>query len=324
MWPTAGTLLAGLLLASGTYANSQIYRGVLSGDLLGWLSATSQAVLSSAGPTALVGKITAPALIFQGIQDVLFELHESVANAQALVGAGTETKMVWFCGGHGQCNVPLNAQQADRGFVDNLKWLDRYVVGIDDASTEVKAFQWYDQLGQYHSSDRLPFQSGFNLPTPYTKTGTGGVLGLLPIIGGSGPGLVPGVFPVLSIGNGSPARSAINVTLTPPVNSQIVGAPSLTFDYRGLGTSRTVYAQLVDNTTRKVLGNVVTPVPVVPDGRAHSETIPMADIAYTTPAGGTLTLQITSSATNFENFTTLGVIDIGDITLDMPIHDQTV
>ena len=318
-----GTLLAGLLLASGTNANSQIYRGVLTGDLLGWLSQTSQVVLANAGPNPLVSKITAPALIFQGIQDVLFELHESVANAEALVGAGTETKMVWFCGGHGQCNVPLNPQQADRGFVDNLKWLDRYVNGVGGDTTEIKAFQWYDQLGQYRSSDLLPFQDGFNLPAPYTQTGRGGLLPLLPIIGGSGPGLVPGVFPLLSIGNGSPAWNAINMTVTPPTNSQIVGAPTLTFSYQGLGTSRTVYAQLVDNTTRKVLGNVVTPIPVVLDGRERTVSIPLADIAYTTPAGGTLKLQITSSATNFENFTTAGLIKIGGITLDMPIHDQS-
>jgi ABC-2 type transport system ATP-binding protein len=319
-----GTLLAGLLLSSGTDVNSQVYKGVLTGDLFGWLSDTSQAVLASAGPTVLVDKITSPALIFQGIQDILFPLNEAVTNAQSLVAAGTETKMVWFCGGHGQCNVPLNEQQADRGFVDNLKWLDRYVVGINDASTEVTTFQWYDQLGGYHSSNRLPFQTGFNLPTPLTQTGPGGSLGLWPLIGGSGPGLVPGVFPLLALGNGSPARNAINLTVTPPANSQIVGAPNLSFSYKGFGSARTVYAQLVDDTTKKVLGNIVTPIPVVLDGKEHTVDIPMSDIAYTTPSGGTLKLQITSSATNFENFTTVGFIKIGDITVKLPIHDQSV
>lgn len=317
-----GTLLAGLLLASGTDVNSEVYKGVITGDLLGWISQTGQAVLASAGPTALVSKITAPTLIFQGIQDILFPLNESVTNAESLVAAGTVTKMVWFCGGHGQCNVPLNAQQADRGFVDNLKWLDRYINGVDGAATEIKAFQWYDQLGGYHSSNLLPFQTGFNQPAPLTQTGKGGVLGLWPILGGSGPGFVDGVFPLLAIGNGSPARNAINMTVTPPANSQIVGAPALSFSYSGLGTSRTVYAQLVDETTDQVLGNIVTPIPVVLDGREHTVAIPLADIAYTTPTGGTLKLQITSSATNFENFTTVGVINIGDVTLTMPIHNQ--
>lgn len=319
-----GTLLAGILLYSGTDVNPEVYKGVLSGILLGWISQTGQAVLASAGPTVLVDKITSPALIFQGVQDILFPLKESVANAEQLVGAGTETKMVWFCGGHGQCNVPLNKQQADRGFVDNLKWLDRYVVGIEDASTQVKAFQWYDQLGGYHSSDLLPFQNGFNQPAPLTTSGKGGPLGIWPILGGSGPGFVDGVFPLLSIGNASDARNAINMTITPPAGSQIVGAPSLKFSYSGFGTSRTVYGQLVDETSGQVLGNIATPIPVTLDGREHTVDIPLDDIAYTTPTGGKLKLQITSSATNFENFTSFGVINIGDVTLALPIHNQSV
>ncbi len=319
-----GTLLAGILLISGTDVNPQIYAGVLSGVLLGLIDQTGQAVLASAGPTVLVDKITSPALIFQGVQDILFPLKESVANAESLVGAGTETKMVWFCGGHGQCNVPLNPQQADRGFVDNLKWLDRYVVGIKDASTQVKAFQWYDQLGGYHSSDLLPFQAGFNKPAPLTTTGKGGPLGIWPILGGSGPGFVDGVFPLLSIGNASEARNAINLTVTPPAGSQIVGAPKVSFTYSGFGTSRTVYGQLVDETSGLVLGNIATPIPVKLDGHEHTVDIALDDIAYTTPSGGKLKLQITSSATNFENFTSFGFINIGDVTLKLPVHDQGV
>ena len=316
-----GTLLAGILLISSTDVNSQVYQGVLTGDLLGWISETGQAVLASAGPTPLVGNITAPALIFQGVQDILFPLSQSVANAETLVEAGTETKMVWFCGGHGSCNVPLNEYQEDLGFVDNLKWLDRYVVGIQDDTTLIPKFQWYDQLGDYYSSELLPFETGFNNDL-YTRSGKGGLLGLLPIIGGSGPGGVEGESPILTIGNASPAWNAINLDLTPAAGSQIVGAPTLNFTYRGLGTSRTVYAQLVDDTTKLVLGNIVTPIPVILDGQERTVDIPLSDIAYTTPQGGSLTLQITSSATNFENFTTLGIIDIGDITIELPIRDK--
>ena len=318
-----GTLLAGLLLISGTDVNPQVYLGVLTGDLLGWISQAGRAVLAAAGPTPLVGNITAPALIFQGVQDILFPLGQAVTNAEELLAGGLsrdEVNMVWFCGGHGSCNVPLNPQQADRGFVDNLKWLDRYLNGVQGQATDIPKFQWYDQLGDYYSSDLLPFETGFNSDQPYTKTGSGGFLGLGPIIGGSGPGGVEGESPLLTIGNASPAWNAINMTLTPAAGDQIVGAPTLSFSYQGLGTSRTVYAQLVDDTTKKVLGNIVTPIPVTLDAGAHTVDIPLADIAYTTPAGGSLTLQITSSATNFENFTTIGVIAIGDITINLPIR----
>ena len=85
-----------------------------------------------------------------------------------------------------------------------------------------------------------------------------------------------------------------------------------------------MYAQLVDETSGLVLGNIVTPVPVTLDGREHTVSIDLNDIVYavTDPDTDNLTLQITSSATNFENFTSFGVINIGDIRLDVPIHDQ--
>lgn len=317
-----GTVLLLALLTTGAHINTQIYQGVATGFTLGWLSQTSQAVLSSAGPTVLVDNITVPTLIFQGMQDVLFELDEAVANAEQLLAnpAGVPTKMIWFCGGHGTCTDPLNPWQDDQGLIDNLKWLDQYVAGIGTPADEIPTFAWYDQFGAYYGSDLMPFQDGFNLPDPHTTTGTGGWLGLGPIIGGSGPGSVPGVSPVLTIGNGTPAWNALNLTVTPPPDSQVVGAPTLQFTYSGLGTSRTVYAQLIDDTTGKVLGNLVTPVPVVLDGRERTVTIPMANIGYSTPPEGTLTLQITSSATNFENFTTAGLINVGDIRLDLPIR----
>lgn len=317
-----GTVLLLALLTTGAHINTQIYEGVGTGFALGWLSQTSQAVLSSAGPTVLLNNITAPTLIFQGMQDVLFELDESVANAQILLANpnAVPTKMVWFCGGHGTCTDPLNPWQDDQGLIDNLKWLDQYVAGVGTPADEIPTFAWYDQLGAYYSSALMPFQDGFNLPDPHITTGTGGLLGLGPIIGGSGPGSVPNVSPVLTIGNATPAWNALNVTVTPPPDSQVVGAPTLQFTYSGLGTSRTVYAQLIDDTTGQVLGNLVTPVPVVLDGRERTVTIPLANIGYSTPPEGTLTLQITSSATNYENFTTAGVINVGDIQLDLPIR----
>lgn len=319
-----GTVLLLALMTTGAHINAQIYQGVGTGVALGWLSQTSQAVLTSSGPASLVSSIVVPTLIFQGMEDVLFPLAESVVNAQTLLTAGNEaTKMVWFCGGHGTCTNPLNPYQDDLGLVDNLKWLDQYVAGNPGATDDIATFQWYDQKGFYYTSGKLPFQPGFNLADPYTETGAGGLLGLGPIIGGSGPGGVPGVSPVLTIGNAAPAWNAINMTVTPPADSQIVGAPTLTFAYSGLGSSRTVYAQLIDNETNQVLGNLVTPVPVVLDGRERTASIALADIGYTAQNAG-LTLQITSSASNFENFTTVGVINIGDITLDLPIHDQSV
>ena len=321
---------AGLTLAltvTGARINTQIYAGVLTGVTLGLLTPTSQAALGSAGPSALLSKLTAPTLLFQGMEDVLFGPSEAAANAAAILANttdailansyGTPVKMVWFCGGHGTCLDPLNPNQDSLGFIDNLKWLDEYVAGKSPADP-IPTFQWYDQRGTHWTAGLLPFQAGFVSQDPFRTNGSGGVLGIVPALGGSGPGPLDRM--PYSIGNAGWAPNALNLKVSPPPGSQVVGAPQLSFSYSGLGIARTVYAQLVDNTTRRVLGNLVTPVPVTLDGRSHQVTIPMENIAYTVAPGDSLTLQITSSAANLENFTSFGLVNISDVRIDLPIR----
>ena len=63
-----------------------------------------------------------------------------------------------------------------------------------------------------------------------------------------------------------------------PTGTQIVGAPQLTFTYSGLGTGRTLYAQIVDDKTGRVLGNLVTPIPVTLDGQSHTVTVELGTL----------------------------------------------
>jgi ABC-2 type transport system ATP-binding protein len=112
----------------------------------------------------------------------------------------------------------------------------------------------------------------------------------------------------------------VEVDLTPPAGRQVVGAPTLTFTYSGLGTSQAVFAQLVDNNSGLVLSNIVTPVPVTLDGKTRTVTIPMEAVVYTPDAGDTLTLQITGSAVNYLNAWTYGGVAISDVTVDLPQH----
>ena len=98
----------------------------------------------------------------------------------------------------------------------------------------------------------------------------------------------------------------------------IAGTPQLTFTYSGVGTSRHVYAQLVDDKTGLVLGIAVTPIPVTLDGQTHTVTIPLAQVAQTMEPGDTLTLQVAASAAQFANFTSVGVINVSDMQLTLP------
>ena len=47
-------------------------------------------------------------------------------------------------------------------------------------------FQWVDQTGQFFSSDKLPFETGF-IGGNVTASGAGGLLPIVPLFGGSGP-----------------------------------------------------------------------------------------------------------------------------------------
>ena len=64
---------------------------------------------------------------------------------------------------------------------------------------------------------------------------------------------------LLSAATAAPAKNALNLAVPVPGGTQIVGAPQLTFTYSGIGTSRSVYAQIVDDQTGLVLGNIDSP-----------------------------------------------------------------
>ena len=87
--------------------------------------------------------------------------------------------------------------------------------------------------------DLLPTDTGFYTgSTPIKTQGGGGLLGIVPLIGGSGP-QSEAAFPY-SLGLGSQASNAVNIPLddaTP--GTTVVGAPQLTMTYSGIGRADT-------------------------------------------------------------------------------------
>jgi ABC-2 type transport system ATP-binding protein len=318
-WRTSyGSVLYLVLVFTGARVNSLVPRAVLTGNLLGRISETAQAALASSGPTALLNMVQAPTLLSQGIQESLFPLRQTLDNSDAILGNGfgTTVKVLWFCGGHGVCLDPINPHQEATLVGDTLDWLAQYVKRAGTPADDIPNFQWFDQLGGYYFSDRLPNQFGFNNRPDITASSAGGLLPVVPILGGSNSFFA---LPY-SLGGGSVARNAINVPVTVGAGTQVVGAPAVSITYQGLGTTRAVFAQVVDDSTGRVLGNVVTPVPVTLDGKQHTLTMDLSDIVYTngSAAPSTLTVQITSSATAFENFTSFGLMNISDVSVTMP------
>ena len=313
-----GTLLTAALLATFARPNPAVYPAAIYGDLTTMLTQAQQDLLAARGPGGeldLVSQITAPTLLFQGTVDTLFPLAEADLNANALIAAGTPTKVVWFCGGHGLCvNDLLDPRDGSVIQQDTLAWLDRYV--MDDATAVTgPQFQWVDQRGQYYSSNVYPVPTGSPI---VTTSSASKVLTLVPFLGGSGPLL--GVLPI----GGTKAFNAINLTVpAATTTTYVVGAPQLTLTYSGTGTSRFVYAQLVDNSTGLVLGNQVTPIPVTLNGQTQTISEPLNMVAATLKPGQSVTLQLVASSADFETISSLGQLTVSSMTLSLPTADPS-
>ena len=305
------TLLSAFLNLTFANANPRILAATIYGDLTGEMAQSDQDLLTARGPGDLVKNITAPTLLIQGTADTIFSLQEADDNARALIAAGVPTKVVWFCGGHGLCLNNL-FDLTDGALITQrtLEWLNRYVKGDPSVSTGPQ-FEWVDQRGQWLSSEIYPVPHG---PPIVISSGAGGVLPLIPYLGGSGVPVIP---------LGFKAINAVNLTIpAAATTTYIVGAPELTLTYSGTGSSRHVYAQLVDDTTGLVLGNIVTPIPVTLDGQTHTVSLSLEPVAQTLRPGQTVTLQLVSSAGLYERvIPSLGVLNVSSMQLTLPTAD---
>ncbi|MGB3485631.1 MAG: CocE/NonD family hydrolase [Mycobacterium sp.] len=319
------SLLALALVSTGARPDLEIYAGITTGVLFGFLTPGQRAFLSSNSPATVVGNITVPTMFLQGTVDGLFTLQQALDNAAAL-NPDVPVRMIWYCGGHGYClDLDKDAQASQTQYLINqqLAWMDTYVKykGTGPGVLPGPEFVWVDQNGNWFTANNLPIDgSPFFSSETIEVSGHGGLLPVLPIIGGSGPQTkIP--FPI-SLPAAAASRHALQVEIPArPAGSpdvHVVGAPTLTLTYSGLGTSRNIYAQLVDNKTGRVLGNLVTPVPVTLDGHTRTVTIHLENIAYTMGEGDSLTLQIVDSATAYEDFTSLGLVNVSTVTITLP------
>lgn len=327
--------LALSLLSTGARSNDQIQSGIISGNLTGYLSETNQAVLASSGPTSLLTKLSIPTMYVQGIIDALFPLDQAIANAQTQLeqnpyfsDRANEVKMIWFCGGHGVCLDPVDqTAQATEIFTENMLWLNKYVKGAPiPIDLLVPTFQWWDQAGARYKSALMPFADAF-VSGEVTATDDGGRLRILPFgIGGSGPNGEPNCQVASSCewpfknAFATEAKNALNVEITVPnADTTIVGAPTLSFEYSGRGSGRAVYAQIVDETTGRVLGNIATAIPVTLDGKSYTTSVSLENIVYTSQAANSkLTLQIVSAATLYKR-NAIGSLNISNIEVTLPV-----
>lgn len=274
---------------------------------------------ASRGPGSLVSRIHVPTLLIQGTVDNLFTLQEAATNYGLLRAAGVPVQMLWFCGGHGICLT----NPGDTGLIDRdtIAWLRRYLAREADIPTG-PGFEWVDQDGAEHAAGAYPPPAA----APLQASGSGTLV--IGEAGGSGPVTPPpgaGAIGLLAAPiTPAKAPSAVNVTLPAPSRAHLVlGAPQLSLTYHGLATGQNgavtrVYAQVVDDTSGKVLGNQVTPVPVTLDGATHTASLPLEILAATDAPGETFTLQLTASTVAYQPQRAAGAVTFTHIHIALP------
>lgn len=281
------------------------------------VSPANRSFYAARGPGDLVRKITAPTLLIQGTVDTLFTLHEAVENYTALRADKVPVKMLWFCGGHGVCLT--NAGDTGRIQRDTLSWLARYLKRQTAARTG-PGFEWLDQNGHSYSAPSYP------LPSAVAVTGHGGGTLRLMSTGGSGPApLPPGLGAAGALGGSfaaAKASNAVNVPIAAPRHKSVVlGAPQLRFSYRGHAPNPNarVLAQIVDESTGKVLGNQITPIPVKLDGRSRSVSLPLEIVTATAGRRSRFELQLVAQSTLYDTHPQGGSVAFSNVKAKLPI-----
>jgi len=283
-----------LLFAGGQSGrlDPHITSAFASGATTGRLSAEDRAWFESRGPgRQLVSRIRTPTLLLQGTADTLFTPSEAMRNHEILRGNGVPLKMLWFCGGHGTCLTG----QGPAGHFEKavVAWLRRYVAR-DAAAATGPAFEWLADDARWRSAASFPPPSG----PPVSATGGRGTLVVNPADVLSGSPIAAG-----------PAANAVNVPFA-AATAQVAGEPSVQLSYTATGGVTHVFAQIVDEQRNVVLGNQVTPLPVVADGRMRQVRRSLEGVAASLVPGRRYRLQIIGGSQVYGPVRAAGVVEL--------------
>ena len=292
-----------------------------SGIETGLLSQDDEDWFRSRGPADLVDDITVPTLFVQGTVDTLFTLDEAITNYRSLRERNVPTAMLWFCGGHGTCLT--DPGDGDRVTERELSWLARYLDGDTTVDTGAR-FETVDQDGGSWEADDLPVADetlgaqGSGTLSLTNESTTGPPTGT-PADGDPLAGIVQAITPGPGVG-----AIDVPVAVTDAVAGHLaLGAPTLSLAYTGTSPAgdqpTRVFAQLVDDDRQVVVGNQITPIEVVLDGKPHTVEIDLEVIAQHLEAGKGLTLQLVATTSAYATPRLGGTITFDEIGLSIPV-----
>lgn len=82
-----------------------------------------------------------------------------------------------------------------------------------------------------------------------------------------------------------------------------------------------VFAQLVDESDGKVVGNQVTPIKVVLDGKEHKARVPLEVISFSLKPQAKLTLQLVARTVAYATPELGGSIEFSSVEVKLPVGD---
>ena len=286
----------------------ELKRACLEALAGGAISERSRQWFADRGPGALVDRIRAPTLILQGTSDALLPPSEAIANYDRLRSNEVPVKMMWYCGGHGQCLTP----PGDPRYVARaaLAWFKRWLqhdVTVDTGP----AFEWIADDGVWRAGPDFPLA-----PAGTLDSAGQGLLTITPA-DYANAGLLTFATPAL---NAIGARFA-----TPPSGSDVLGEPRVRLVYRGTAIpARTfLYAQVLDAVHARVAGVQATPLPVILDGRERTVERALEPLALRAGPGSDLRLQITPGTTLYGPQRAIGSVRLQSIRASLPLVDAT-
>jgi ABC-2 type transport system ATP-binding protein len=293
----------------------QFYQATVQGLASGRMPQDSGGWFKRHGPDYLLHRIHIPTLIAQGTVDTLFNLDQADRNYRALRHNHIPLKMMWFCGGHGVCNVTGDGGSAlaDSARVQKrrLAWFARYLRGNRRAKVG-PAFEWIDESGEWHTSTRYKLRGAGHL------TGKGS--GTVP--------LVPGINPtsgVLIFASPDPLATVTLPIETPAKSVNVVGQPRLQMTYKAtgvpnpLGGRTAIFAQLVDLQRNLVVNNDATPIPVKLDGQRHSISRRLVRMASASTSAG-YELQLINQSDLYDAQRSTGVVSVSQAKVSLPVR----
>jgi ABC-2 type transport system ATP-binding protein len=274
----------------------------------GALSSASRKFLADNGPGALVRRIRAPTLLTQATTDTLFPLGEAIENYDELRDNGVPVKMIWYCGGHGEC--PTEA--GDSRFIarQGLAWLDRWLSGRTTVDTG-PAFQWFADDAKWRAGPDYPLAGAGSLDT----------------VGAGSLQIARSNTPAGGLGRAATvARDGVDAPFpSPSADADVLGTPYVRVTYRGVAKpARThLYAQIVDTDAESVVDDQATPLPVILDGRLRSVRRPLEAIAVRASPASDYSLQITGGAATYTPQPATGRVSVYGAFGSLPLVDAT-